>query len=153
MRILDHFWHVEKSLKIAYLGLKKRFKLVLSFIGRIILEKIDFQKNSQKWPKSNNKLITSTFYLRTLNDWIILEFFQSGESGYWCNRLLMEFIFLNIISRLLLKRSLSFHSWLLSPLAQCWHLNTWRRRRIKLTKKLLKCITERDMKKLARYAG
>ena len=33
-----------KSLKKASLGLEKRFKLVLSFIGRKILEKIDFEK-------------------------------------------------------------------------------------------------------------
>ena len=34
-----------KSLKKTSLGVKKRFKLVLSIIGRIILEKMDFEEN------------------------------------------------------------------------------------------------------------
>ena len=48
LNFLDHFWHVEKSLKKVSLGIKKRFKLVLSFIGCQILEKIDYDKNSKK---------------------------------------------------------------------------------------------------------
>ena len=44
LTILDDFWHFEKSLKKASLGLKKRFKLVLSFIGHKILENIDLKK-------------------------------------------------------------------------------------------------------------
>ena len=41
--------------KKASLGLKKRFYLGFIFIGRIFLEKMDFEKspkNGQIWPKS-----------------------------------------------------------------------------------------------------
>ena len=43
--ILDHFWDFFKRLKKASLALKKRFYLGLSFIGRIFLEKMDFEKS------------------------------------------------------------------------------------------------------------
>ena len=55
LTILDDFWDFLKRLKKASLGLKKRFYLGLSFIGRIFLEKMDFEnspKNGQIWPKS-----------------------------------------------------------------------------------------------------
>ena len=41
---------LKKRLKKVSLGLKKRFKLVLSFIGRKILEKIDFEKRDDFGP-------------------------------------------------------------------------------------------------------
>ena len=47
LTILDHFWDFFKRLKKASLGLKKRFYLGLSFIGRIFLEKMDYEKSSK----------------------------------------------------------------------------------------------------------
>ena len=55
LTILDHFLDFLKRLKKGSLGLEKRFYLGLSFIGRIFLEKMDFEKslkNGQISPKS-----------------------------------------------------------------------------------------------------
>ena len=40
LTILDHFWVFFKRRKKPSLGLKKRFQLILRFIGRILLEKM-----------------------------------------------------------------------------------------------------------------
>ena len=48
LNFLDIFGMFKKSLKKASLGLKTRFKLVLSFIGHKILEKINFEKSAKK---------------------------------------------------------------------------------------------------------
>ena len=52
---MDHFWDFLKRFQKGCLGLEKRFYLGLSFIGRVFLEKIDFEKspkNGQISPKS-----------------------------------------------------------------------------------------------------
>ena len=43
--IFDHFWDFFKTLQKVSLGLKKRILLGLNFIGRIFLEKMDFEKS------------------------------------------------------------------------------------------------------------
>ena len=72
LTILDHFWDFIKWLKKPSLGLKKRFYLDFSFVGRPFLEKMDFQK-SPKMAKFRQKVkrLTLTF----CRFWTISEIF------------------------------------------------------------------------------
>ena len=54
LTILDHFWDLLTRLKTASFGHWKRFKVGLSFIGRIIVEKIDFEKRPPRKSKEVN---------------------------------------------------------------------------------------------------
>ena len=63
LTILGHFWDFLKRLRKGSLGLEKRFYLGLSFIERVFVEKIDFEKspkNGQISPKV--KGLTLTFW-------------------------------------------------------------------------------------------
>ena len=79
LTILNHFWDFLKWLKKASLGLKKCFYLGLSFIGRLFLEKMDFEKspkNGQISPKC--KEVNLNFLTILDNFWDILKWLKKA---------------------------------------------------------------------------
>ena len=80
--IFDHFWDFFKTLPKASLGLIKRIYFGLSFIGRIFVEKMDFEKspkNGQISPKS--KRVNLNFLTIFDHFWDFFKTLQKASLG------------------------------------------------------------------------